>query len=77
MKIQLSKAQYRFRELLEKFSLNEYMHKKRELAKRLSIGMPQLDRFIRGDSDPSGTQLKAMAEFFECLVDDLYKSSKP
>lgn len=76
MKYQLTKAEYRLRELLEAFPLSSYMDKKRELAKNLGIGMPQLDRFIRGNSDPSGTQLKIMAEFFDCLVDDLYQKTE-
>jgi transcriptional regulator with XRE-family HTH domain len=75
MIIQQTKAQYRLRELLEKFPLDEYMDRKRELAKRLNIGKPQLDRLIRGDSDPSGTQLKIMAVFFGCTVDALYQIS--
>lgn len=68
-----TKAKYRLRELLAAFPVHAYMEKKRELAQKLDIGMPQLDRFIRGDSDPSGTQLKIMAEFFGCSVDALYQ----
>lgn len=74
MKMEVSKAKYCLRELLEAFPSSEYMKKKRGLADMLGIGMAQLDRLFRGDSDPSGTQLKVMAEFFECRVDDLYKS---
>jgi transcriptional regulator with XRE-family HTH domain len=73
MKMEQSKAKYLLRELLEAFPLHEYMDKKKELAKKLGIGRPQLDRLVRGDSDPSGTQLKIMAEFFGCSVDELYK----
>lgn len=75
MIMQQSKAQYRLRELLERFPQDEYMDKKRELAKRLNIGKPQLDRLIRGDSDPSGTQLRIMADFFNSTVDALYQKS--
>lgn len=71
--IEHSKAQYRLRELLEAFPSHTYMDKKRELAKRLGIGMPQLGKLLRGDSDPSGTHLKIMAGFFGCSVDDLYQ----
>ena len=68
-----SKAEYRLRELFGAFPSDTYMKNKRELARQLGVGMPQLDRFIRGECDPSGTQLKIMAGFFECSVDDLYK----
>ncbi len=68
-----SKTQYVLRELLSVYPVNEYMERKRALAKKLEVGMPQLDKLIRGDSDPSGTQLKIMAEFFSCTVDALYK----
>jgi len=68
-----SKAKYRLGDLLSSFASNEYMSRKRELAQLLGIGIPQLDRLIRGDSDPSGTQLKIMAAFFGCTVDALYR----
>lgn len=73
MIVQHIKSQYRLRELLEAFPLQVYMEKKMELTIRLGIGKPQLDRLIRGDSDPSGTQLRILAEFFGCTVDALYK----
>lgn len=76
MIFQQTKAQYRLKDLLEAFPQNIYLNKKKELANKLGISTHQLGRFIRGNSDPSGTQLKIMAEFFGCLVDDLYQKTE-
>lgn len=74
--MQENKAQYRLRELLEAFPQEEHISKKRELAQLLHVSRTQLGRLLSGHCDPSGTQLKIMAEFFGCSVDALYQPSE-
>lgn len=67
------RAQYRFRELFGQVASSELTETKLLVAKRMDISIAQLNRIIRGDSDPSGTQLLVIAEYFGISVSDLYQ----
>jgi len=67
------KANYRIAELVESIPNGTLTDKKIELADLLGISVPQLNRIIRGGSEPSGTQLRIIAAFFEVSVDELYQ----
>lgn len=67
------KAEYRFPELFGNLPAARVMDEKYALATQLDISIAQLNRIIRGDSDPSGTQLRIIADFFGTQVDELYQ----
>jgi len=69
------KARYRIRELVGNIPSARLTIEKEDLAKQLGISMGQLNRIIRGGSDPSGTQLLVIADFFGMTVDGLYADS--
>jgi transcriptional regulator with XRE-family HTH domain len=73
---QSKKAEYRFREIFGAVSAAKLTEVKATIANRLGISIAQLNRIIRGDSDPSGTQLLILAESFSLSVDDLYYSQQ-
>lgn len=64
--------QYRIKEFLGRTPAAELTEQKAKLAELLNVSVAQLNRLARGDNDPSGRQLKIMATFFGCSVDDLY-----
>ncbi len=66
------KARYRIGELVGNIPVSRIRSEKLALAAQLGISIPQLNRIIRGDSDPSGTQLRVIAHFFGVPVDELY-----
>lgn len=66
------KAQYRFRELFGNIPAAKLTETKVKVAARLDISIASLNRIIRGESDPSGTQLLIIAESFGISVTDLY-----
>ena len=68
------KAQYRFRELFGNIPASRLTETKIQIAHRLGISIASLNRIIRGESDPTGTQLKILAESFNLTVSDLYYS---
>lgn len=70
----LKKARYRIDEFIETIPNGQLMERKAMLAELLDISIPQLNRIIRGGSDPSGTQLRIIADFFEVPVDELYEA---
>lgn len=70
-----NQVQYRFREIFGKVAAAELTATKEAVAERLKISIAQLNRIIRGDSDPSGTQLYLMADYFDIPVDDLYATT--
>jgi len=70
------KAEYRFPELFGNLPAARVMDEKYALSAQLEISIAQLNRIIRGDSDPSGTQLRIIADFFGVQVDDLYLISE-
>lgn len=69
---QPKKAEYRIDELVGNLPAARLTNEKLALAAQLGISIAQLNRIIRGNSDPSGTQLKIIADFFGVQVDDLY-----
>jgi len=66
------KAQYRIGELVGNIPVSRLKSEKMALSAQLGVSIPQLNRIIRGDSDPSGTQLRVIADFFGVPVDELY-----
>lgn len=68
------KAEYRFPVLFGNLPSARLMDEKYALSAQLGISIAQLNRIIRGDSDPSGTQLRIIADFFGVQVDDLYSA---
>lgn len=66
------KAQYRFREVFGNVPAAKLTETKVRVATRLGISIASLNRIIRGESDPSGTQLMIIAESFGLAVSDLY-----
>lgn len=72
MMAQPKKADYRISELVGNIPAARLTEEKNALAAQLQLSIAQLNRIIRGDSDPSGTQLRIIADFFGVAVDDLY-----
>jgi len=70
------RAQYRFKEIFGKVAAADLSNTKSEVSDRLGISIAQLNRIIRGESDPSGTQLLIIAEHFDLPVDELYADSE-
>lgn len=66
------KARYRFQELVGNIPNARLGDEKRALAFQLNLSIAQLNRLIRGDSEPSGTQLRIIADYFGKSVDELY-----
>lgn len=66
------KAKYRFKQAFGAIPAAEISNVKNEVADRLGISLAQLNRIIRGESDPSGTQLFLIAESLNTTVNDLY-----
>lgn len=66
------KATYRIAQLVADIPNGRLTEQKEALADKLGISVPQLNRIIRGGSDPSGSQLQIIATFFETSVDQLY-----
>jgi transcriptional regulator with XRE-family HTH domain len=52
-------------------------YRKNYVAKRLGVGIRQLNKYINGDSFPSVPRLFMMAELFGCTTDDLYRKKAP
>lgn len=71
------KAEYRFPEMFGNLPAARVMDEKNTLSAQLDISIAQLNRIIRGDSDPSGTQLRIIADFFGVQVDELYQTAEP
>lgn len=71
------KAEYRIDEFVGNIPAARLTEEKTSLAAQLGISIGQLNRIIRGDSDPSGTQLWIIAAFFGCSVHELYASYEP
>ena len=71
------KAEYRFPEMFGNLPAARVMDEKNSLSAQLDISVAQLNRIIRGDSDPSGTQLRIIADFFGVQVDELYQIAEP
>jgi len=67
------KANYRIAQLVDDIPSGRLTEEKERLAEELGISIPQLNRIIRGASDPSGTQLRIIADFFGVPVDALYE----
>jgi transcriptional regulator with XRE-family HTH domain len=70
------KAEYRLKDLIDGIPNGRLIEEKNALAAQLGIGVPQLNRLIRGDSDLSGTQLRIIADFFGCGVNELYADNE-
>ena len=70
------KAKYRIAELVGNIPFGRIMEEKEALASQLDISLHQLNRIIRGGSDPSGSQLLVIANFFGVPVDDLYEADQ-
>ncbi len=66
------KAEYCIDKYVGNLPVSRVKEEKISLAAQLDISIAQLNRIIRGDSDPSGTQLRIIADFFGVQVDDLY-----
>lgn len=66
------KARYRIAQLVGDIPNSRLTEEKEALAFQLGISIPQLNRIIRGGSDPSGSQLRIIATYFGVAVDDLY-----
>ena len=66
------KARYRIAELIKEIPNGLLTEEKEALATQLGVSIPQLNRIIRGGSDPSGSQLRIIAAYFGISVDDLY-----
>lgn len=66
------KAKYRIAELVGNIPFGRIMQEKEALASQLDISLHQLNRIIRGGSEPSGSQLLIIANYFGVSVDDLY-----
>lgn len=66
------KARYRIAELIKEIPNGRLTEEKEALATQLGVSIPQLNRIIRGGSDPSGSQLRIIAAYFGISVDDLY-----
>lgn len=71
------KAEYRIGEFVGNIPAARLTEEKTSLAAQLGISIGQLNRIIRGESDPSGTQLWTIAQFFGCTVDELYAAYEP
>lgn len=67
------KAKYRIAEFVENIPFGRIMEEKEALASQLGISLHQLNRIIRGGSDPSGSQLLIIAKYFGVAVDELYQ----
>ncbi|WP_246326869.1 helix-turn-helix domain-containing protein [[Anoxybacillus] calidus] len=52
-------------------------YRKDYVAKKLGVGMRQLNKYIRGESFPSVPRLFMLAELFNCQTDDLYRKKTP
>ena len=70
--INRQKARYRFREVFGNIPAARLTETKVKVANRLGISIASLNRIIRGESDPTGTQLLIIAESFGISVSDLY-----
>lgn len=66
------KARYRIAQFVGNIPNSRLTEEKEALAAELGISIPQLNRIIRGGSDPSGSQLRIIATYFGVAVDDLY-----
>lgn len=66
------RAEYRIAELVGNIPAARLTEEKQALAAQLGISIAQLNRIVRGDSDPSGTQLRIISVFLGVSVDDLY-----
>lgn len=66
------KARYRISELVGNIPVSRLKSEKSALSAQLGVSIAQLNRIIRGHSDPSGTQLRIIADFFGVQVDELY-----
>ncbi len=66
------KANYRIADFVETIPNGRLTEEKEQLAEKLGISVPQLNRIIRGGSEPNGTQLRIIALFFGVKVDELY-----
>lgn len=66
------RAEYKIRAFVGNIPAARLTAQKNALANQLGISIGQLNRIIRGESDPSGTQLLTIAEFFGVTVNDLY-----
>ncbi|MEZ4941917.1 MAG: helix-turn-helix transcriptional regulator [Saprospiraceae bacterium] len=66
------KARYRIAEFVGNIPVSRLKFEKLALSAQLGVSIAQLNRIIRGDSDPSGTQLRVIADFFDVAVDELY-----
>lgn len=73
---QTKKAEYRFKELFGNVAASRLTETKATVSNRLGISIAQLNRIIRGESDPSGTQLLIIADSFGLTVSDLYYSKE-
>jgi len=70
------KAKYRIADFVANIPNGRLTEEKEALAAQLGISVPQLNRIIRGGSDPSGSQLLIIANFFGVAVDDLYQEEE-
>jgi transcriptional regulator with XRE-family HTH domain len=52
-------------------------YRKDFVAKKLDVGIRQLDKYIKGESFPTVPRLFMMAELFKCSTDDLYRKKEP
>jgi len=67
------KAKYRIAHRIAEIPVGRIKQEKASLAEQLGISIAQLNRLIRQDSEPSGTQLRIIADFFGVSVDELYE----
>ncbi|MBL7780654.1 MAG: helix-turn-helix transcriptional regulator [Saprospiraceae bacterium] len=68
----MKKATYTIAKYVADIPNGRLSAEKEALASQLGISIAQLNRIIRGDSDPSGTQLLIIANFFGVSVGELY-----
>lgn len=70
------KASYRFYEMVLNIPNGRLTQEKAALASQLGVSIFQLNRIIRGGSEPNGTQLLIIAKFFGVPVSDLYENEE-
>lgn len=77
METNSQKCTYRIKEFVDNIPNGRLREEKELLCAKLGISLHQLNRIIRNGSEPSGTQLKLLADHFGVSVDDLYEKAAP
>ena len=48
-----------------------------QLAKKMGVALDSISRYENGKREPRASDLRRMAEIFECTVDDLLNPTQP